>query len=87
VSFGLLQDSKIATPHLFNGLHAHASASPASCVEPSHGSAPDIAGKGIANQMATILSAARMLGWLGECAAAGPRNVRLLTFWLRFGVH
>ena len=29
--------------------------------EPSHGSAPDIAGKGIANPMATILSAAMML--------------------------
>ena len=28
--------------------------------EPSHGSAPDIAGKGIANPIATILSAARM---------------------------
>jgi 3-isopropylmalate dehydrogenase len=29
--------------------------------EPSHGSAPDIAGKGIANPLATILSAAMML--------------------------
>jgi 3-isopropylmalate dehydrogenase len=29
--------------------------------EPSHGSAPDIAGKGVANPLATILSAARML--------------------------
>ncbi|MFO7808746.1 3-isopropylmalate dehydrogenase [Guyparkeria sp.] len=29
--------------------------------EPSHGSAPDIAGKGVANPMATILSAAMML--------------------------
>ena len=29
--------------------------------EPSHGSAPDIAGKGIANPVATILSAAMML--------------------------
>ena len=29
--------------------------------EPSHGSAPDIAGKGIANPIATILSAAMML--------------------------
>ena len=28
---------------------------------PSHGSAPDIAGKGIANPLATILSAAMML--------------------------
>jgi len=29
--------------------------------EPSHGSAPDIAGKGIANPLATILSCALML--------------------------
>lgn len=32
----------------------------------SHGTAPDIAGKGIANPMAQILSAAMMLAWLGE---------------------
>jgi len=32
--------------------------------QPSHGSAPDIAGKGIANPIATILSAALMLDWL-----------------------
>jgi 3-isopropylmalate dehydrogenase len=39
--------------------------------EPSHGSAPDIAGKGIANPLATILSAAMMLRFsLGEEAAA-----------------
>jgi 3-isopropylmalate dehydrogenase len=38
--------------------------------QPSHGSAPDIAGKGIANPVATILSAAMMLEWLGEPAAA-----------------
>lgn len=34
--------------------------------QPSHGSAPDIAGKGIANPVATILSAAMMLDWLAE---------------------
>ncbi len=33
--------------------------------EPVHGTAPDIAGKGIANPMATILSAAMMFRWLG----------------------
>ena len=32
----------------------------------AHGSAPDIAGKGIANPYGTILSGALMLGWLGE---------------------
>jgi 3-isopropylmalate dehydrogenase len=38
--------------------------------QPSHGSAPDIAGRGIANPVATILSAAMMLEWLGEGYAA-----------------
>ena len=33
--------------------------------ESVHGSAPDIAGKGIANPTATILSAVMMLGYLG----------------------
>ena len=34
--------------------------------EPVHGSAPDIAGKGIANPIAMMLSAVRMLKYLGE---------------------
>src|SRR5262245_32974771 len=34
--------------------------------QPSHGTAPDIAGKGIANPLATILSAGLMLEWLGQ---------------------
>jgi 3-isopropylmalate dehydrogenase len=39
--------------------------------EPCHGSAPDIAGQGIANPLATILSAAMMLRYsLNEVAAA-----------------
>jgi len=39
--------------------------------EPSHGSAPDIAGKGVANPLATILSAAMMLRFsLGQEQAA-----------------
>lgn len=36
----------------------------AAVFQPSHGSAPDIAGKGIANPIAMILSAAMMLDWL-----------------------
>ncbi|GAB1381864.1 MAG TPA: 3-isopropylmalate dehydrogenase [Ottowia sp.] len=40
--------------------------------EPSHGSAPDIAGKGVANPLATILSAAMMLRFsLNQPEAAG----------------
>jgi isocitrate/isopropylmalate dehydrogenase len=38
--------------------------------EPVHGSAPDIAGKGIANPSATLFSSVMMLEWLGEKAAA-----------------
>ena len=38
--------------------------------QPSHGTAPDIAGRGIANPVATILSAAMMLEWLGVPAGA-----------------
>jgi 3-isopropylmalate dehydrogenase len=38
--------------------------------QPSHGSAPDIARRGIANPVATILSAAMMLDWLGAGEAA-----------------
>ncbi len=34
--------------------------------QPCHGSAPDIAGEGIVNPTAMILSAAMMLDWLGE---------------------
>ncbi len=56
--------------------------------QPSHGTAPDIAGQGKANPTATILSAAMMLEWLGQkhgvpeaIAAAGRINQAVdLTF-------
>jgi tartrate dehydrogenase/decarboxylase/D-malate dehydrogenase len=41
-----------------------------SMFEPVHGSAPDIAGKGVANPIATLWSASMMLEFLGETAAA-----------------
>jgi tartrate dehydrogenase/decarboxylase/D-malate dehydrogenase len=41
-----------------------------SMFEPVHGSAPDIAGRGIANPMATMLAGAQMLEFLGESAPA-----------------
>lgn len=47
--------------------------------EPSHGSAPDIAGKNLANPIATILSAAMMLRYsldLDEAAAAVEAAVK-----------
>jgi 3-isopropylmalate dehydrogenase len=34
--------------------------------QPAHGTAPDIAGRGLANPTAMLLSAAMMLEWLGE---------------------
>ena len=56
------------------GLSASANIDPErrfpSMFEPVHGSAPDIAGKGIANPIAAILSGAMMLEHLGEQAAA-----------------
>ncbi len=56
------------------GLNASANLDPTrtfpSLFEPVHGSAPDIAGKGIANPCGAILSAAMMLQWLGEAQAA-----------------
>jgi tartrate dehydrogenase/decarboxylase/D-malate dehydrogenase len=56
------------------GLAPSANLNPArtfpSMFEPVHGSAPDIAGRGIANPMATMLAGAMMLDFLGETAAA-----------------
>lgn len=48
--------------------------------QPCHGSAPDIAGKGQANPVAMILSAAMMLEWLGEthhCDEASQHGLKL----------
>ncbi|MBE0659804.1 MAG: tartrate dehydrogenase [Bryobacteraceae bacterium] len=49
-----------------------------SLFEPVHGSAPDIAGKGVANPMGTVLAAAMMMEHLGEAeiAAAMEAAVR-----------
>lgn len=45
--------------------------------QPAHGSAPDIAGKGIANPVATVLSVAMMLEWLGTAdTRAGAGMIR-----------
>ncbi|OYX52843.1 MAG: 3-isopropylmalate dehydrogenase, partial [Comamonadaceae bacterium 32-67-11] len=48
--------------------------------EPSHGSAPDIAGQGVANPLATILSAAMMLRFsLGQPEAAARIEAAVQT--------
>jgi 3-isopropylmalate dehydrogenase len=55
--------------------------------EPIHGTAPDIAGKGLANPLATILSAAMMLRYsLGQPKAA-QRVERAVTAVLRDGLR
>jgi 3-isopropylmalate dehydrogenase len=46
----------------------------ASMFEPVHGSAPDIAGKNFANPIATFLSVAMMLDFLGQPKAAAAIN-------------
>ena len=53
--------------------------------EPIHGSAPDIAGKGIANPLATILSAAMMLRHSLDQPAAAERIERAVKRVLRDG--
>lgn len=57
--------------------------------EPSHGSAPDIAGKGLANPLATILSVAMMLRYsfgLEEAAVRIERAVKgVLAAGMRTG--
>jgi len=53
--------------------------------EPIHGSAPDIAGKGVANPLATILSAAMMLRYSLQQNEAAARLERAVKSTLRDG--
>jgi len=53
--------------------------------EPIHGSAPDIAGKGVANPLATILSTAMMLRYSLDQAGAADRVERAVEKVLRDG--
>ena len=62
-SLGMLPSASICERRTPFGLHG--------LYDPIHGSAPDIAGKDIANPLATILSGAMMLRWsLGQPNAA-----------------
>jgi tartrate dehydrogenase/decarboxylase / D-malate dehydrogenase len=65
------------------GLAASANLDPTrrypSMFEPVHGSAPDIAGRGIVNPLAAILSAAMMLEHLGLAEAASAVNAAVAT--------
>jgi 3-isopropylmalate dehydrogenase len=55
--------------------------------EPIHGSAPDIAGKGLANPLATILSAAMMLRYSLRQPDAAERIEQAVTEVLRTGLR
>ena len=55
--------------------------------EPIHGSAPDIAGKGVANPLATILSAAMMLRHAFGLAAEAAAVERAVADVLASGVR
>jgi 3-isopropylmalate dehydrogenase len=55
--------------------------------EPSHGSAPDIAGKGVANPLATILSAAMMLRFSLNQPEAAARIERAVDAVLAAGLR
>ncbi|MGN6387918.1 MAG: isocitrate/isopropylmalate family dehydrogenase, partial [Burkholderiaceae bacterium] len=53
----------------------------------SHGSAPDIAGKGVANPLATILSAAMMLRYSFDLAGQADRIENAVKSVLRQGLR
>ncbi len=61
-SMGMLPSASISGVASGSGRKARRGAKPA-LYEPIHGSAPDIAGKGVANPIAAILSAAMLLRW------------------------
>ena len=62
-SLGMLPSASLGTRRTAHGRHG--------LYEPIHGSAPDIAGRDLANPLGTILSGAMLLRWsLGRAAAA-----------------
>jgi 3-isopropylmalate dehydrogenase len=61
-SMGMLPSASLSSLPPANGKRPRRGGKPA-LYEPIHGSAPDIAGKGIANPIAAVLSAAMLLRW------------------------
>jgi 3-isopropylmalate dehydrogenase len=62
-SLGMLPSASVGNRRTAHGVHG--------LYEPIHGSAPDIAGRDLANPIGTILSGAMLLRWsLGQAAAA-----------------
>lgn len=85
-SLGMLPSASIGTRRTDHGLHG--------LYEPIHGSAPDIAGRDLANPIGTVLSAAMLLRWsLGRADAAAAveaavsaaldTGIRTLDIWPR----
>ena len=64
-SLGMLPSAALSTPDADGRRRA--------LYEPIHGSAPDIAGKGIANPLGAILSAAMLLRWTAKAPAEADR--------------
>ena len=61
-SLGMIPSASLASSPPIDGKKRRRGGKPA-LYEPIHGSAPDIAGRGIANPMGSILSASMMLRW------------------------
>jgi 3-isopropylmalate dehydrogenase len=59
----------------------------ASMFEPVHGSAPDIAGQGIANPIATFIALSMMLDFLGQSAAAKAVDAAIARLVLDPSAH
>jgi 3-isopropylmalate dehydrogenase len=78
-SLGLLPSASLSAPRPDGRRRA--------LYEPVHGSAPDIAGKGLANPLAAILSAAQLLRWSAGSEAAAAELERAVTAALDAGAR
>ncbi|MEM0963625.1 MAG: 3-isopropylmalate dehydrogenase [Bacteroidota bacterium] len=67
----ILSDLAATLPGALGLLPSASIGGPVGLFEPVHGSAPDVAGRNVANPLAAILSAAMLLDSLGESDAAG----------------
>jgi 3-isopropylmalate dehydrogenase len=71
-SLGMLPSASVGNRRTAHGLHG--------LYEPIHGSAPDIAGRDLANPIGTILSGAMLLRWsLGQAEAAAAIEAAVST--------
>lgn len=78
-SLGMLPSASLSAPR--------PDGRPRALYEPVHGSAPDIEGKGIANPLAAILSAALLLRWSAGAPAAADEVEAAVTAALHAGAR